>query len=84
MNPDTLEGIASRLRLMELEHVALKSDIGNIKDDVKDIKEDNRHSAAKVDERLGGINRLLWSVCGLLFTGFIAALGILVSQGGLH
>lgn len=84
MNPDTTEGLASRLRLMELEHVALKSDIANIKDDVGDIKETGKEAARKVDDRLSSITKLLWSACALLFTGFIAALGILVSQGGIH
>lgn len=72
------------MRQMELEHVAMKGAVENIRDDVKDIKEDNKESSKKVDQRLGGITRLLWGAVGLLFTGFIAALGILVSQGGIH
>jgi hypothetical protein len=84
MSPDTLDGLASRMRKMELEHVRLSGDISSIKDDVRELKDNSKEAAQKVDERLGGISKLLWGAVSLLFTAFIAALGILVSQGGIH
>lgn len=82
--PDTLDGLASRMRHMEMAQVKTDALIENIKDDVHDIKEGNKDSAQKVDDRLSAISKLLWSAVALLFTSFIAALGILVSQGGIH
>lgn len=84
MAPDSQEGMSTRIRTLELEFMKLGVTVANIENDVHDIKEDNKEAAQKVDDRLGGITKLLWGAVFLLFSGFISALGILVSQGGIH
>lgn len=82
MSPDEF---AERLRRIETERIPTlelrferykskdETENTNIKQDLEDIK-----------TSLEGLTKIIWGGFALLFTSFIAALGILISQGGIH
>lgn len=73
----TPEDLTDRLNKLEISNAEIKTELRNQHQDLREIK-------VELNGKVSGLTRVAWGVFVLLFSGFITALGILLSQGGIH